>query len=129
MIKRFAAGLLLSMALCVAALGSLAATASAQSVARASGPVNYGTQPGSSTTDPCLTGNGTSATTSGNCFPTSPGGSTAVTTETQSFTTPSSSSSSLATTGTDVIGAVIVAFLLIGGGLVVVRLSRRSHGV
>lgn len=106
----------------------------------------------SSTSDPCPVGNGTSNTTNPNCnvlpnqpaptakASTSPGGdsptnpvldaapSPAVNTAT-ALQAPSTraGSSGLAFTGTDVIGTVIVAFLLIGGGIVVVRLSRKRH--
>lgn len=39
----------------------------------------------------------------------------------------SGGSGGLAFTGTDVIGTVVVAFALIGGGIVMVRFSRRRH--
>ncbi len=104
--------------LSVTMLGLVIAPASAQVVS----PF-YGNQ-GTSTTDPCLTGNGTSATTNPNCESTQPEATSAVAPQ-ASQTSAGSGSSGLAVTGTDVIGMVVVASLLIGGGILVVRVSRR----
>ncbi|MDQ6785112.1 MAG: hypothetical protein M3063_17100 [Actinomycetota bacterium] len=139
MIKRFAATVLLMLGLSASMLALAVAPAGAQVVS----PASYGhqggssttdpRQGGSSTTDPCLTGNGKTGTTNGNCFPEKPAASSGVTTDASqasqtsraSTTSASGGSGSLAFTGTDVIGTVIVAFLLIGGGVLVVRFSRR----
>ena len=119
MIKRLMAGLLLMVGLSVTMVGLVTASASAQAVS----PF-YPAQGTTSTTDPCLVGNGTSATTNANCFGTQPPATAAVVPQ-ASQTSASSGSGGLAFTGTDVIGMVVVAFLLIGGGILVVRVSRR----
>ncbi|MDQ2727744.1 MAG: hypothetical protein M3Y91_07765 [Actinomycetota bacterium] len=128
MIKRLAATVLLMMALSVTALGFGVASATAQSAAN--GPTTpYGNQGGSSTTDPCPVGNGATGTTNPNCVTSAqPADPPAVVTQTASFGNQQgnqSGSGGLAFTGTDVIGTVIVGFVLIGGGMLVVRFSRR----
>lgn len=119
MIKRLLSTLVVLFGLSMAA-GSLllAPAASAQGN---NNPV-YGTVPAtSSTTDPC--GASGNAATAASCSQQTP----AVTTQTASQQSPANAGSGLAFTGTDVIETVVIAFALIGVGLVVLRANRRRH--
>ncbi len=120
MFKRLAAGLLLTMGLSAVALSLVTSPAGADNSPdyTKTAPTKIAPQ------DPCLTGNGTTATTNPNCFSTQPAVTTAGV-HTDAAVGPNASTGNLAFTGTDVIGMVIVAFALIGGGVLVVRFSRR----
>lgn len=135
MFKRLAAGLLLTVGMSIPALSLVAAPAGAAGGSLIS--ADYGTNPSSSTTDPSTSqpsvtsgtksGGGTGDQSgSGTNRATGPGTGAASGSGTSSDSgTSSGSGSNLAVTGTDVIGLVIVAFVLIAGGFLILRLNRR----
>ncbi len=135
MFKRLAAGLLLTVGMSIPALSLAAAPAGAAGGSLIS--ADYGTNPGTSTPDPgtsqpsvtsgTKSGGGTADPSgSGTNRATGTGtGAGAGTSAASGSGSGSGSGSNLAVTGSDVIGLVIVAFVLISSGFVILRLNRR----
>jgi hypothetical protein len=108
--RRFVALLLLLTAFGMGSAGTLAATASAAPA------IATATCYPTCTTTPTIDGSTNPLTSQAPSGPATPA-------------TPTSATGSLAFTGADIAGTVVIAFVVLGAGLLLVRVSRRRRSV